>query len=292
MRMPARFSLLSHHRLGYNPTRKGQVVREALKYVSLAARLLVIGAAAILGGELLGARDLRAEAEPMILTLGDLSYVAWSEVELRTGAIVRRELGETPLSVFSVVVLSNVSYESLPEAARDGLSDYVSRGGSLLFTGGKQSYGSGGYAGTALGDLLPLKPSRDDWLPHPFGPTLIFQPDHTILRDVVIPTMAFFNELDLNSGAVEIAQYRKASKAAFTGGGDPGGGDIAGGGRRPMPLIAERSIGPGTILAIALDMTLTGEWKDRDRFMQNCVEYLLQRSKVEPLGPPKGSVTK
>ncbi|HZY31519.1 MAG TPA: hypothetical protein VFF86_07735, partial [Candidatus Methylomirabilis sp.] len=115
-----------------------------------------------------------------------------------------------------------------------------------------------------------------------FGPTLILQPGHPILKGIEIPTMAFFNELDLNGGAVEIAQYRKASKAGIVGGGDPGGGQIQGGGRRPMPLIAERSTGAGTILAVALDLTLTGEWKDRHRFAQNCVEYLLQRSRIVP----------
>ncbi|MDE2059093.1 MAG: hypothetical protein KGL31_09420 [candidate division NC10 bacterium] len=253
--------------------------------------LIVIVVGVVLGWGFLDPCNLMAENEPMILSLGDDSYLTWSEVESKTGAVVTRELGDSPLAAFSVVILSNVSYDSLPEAVRDGLADYLERGGSLLVTGGQQSYGSGGYAGTPLADLLPLKPSRDDWVPHPFGPTLIFQPSHPILRDVVIPTMAFFNELDLNSGAQEIAQYRKASKAAFAGGGDPGGGEIAGGGRRPMPLIAERSIGPGTILAIALDMTLTGDWKDRDRFAQNCVEYLLQRSKIESLKPPKEPVT-
>jgi hypothetical protein len=96
--------------------------------------------------------------------------------------------------------------------------------------------------------------------------------------------MAFFNELDLNSGAMEIAQYRKASKAAFAGGGDPGGGEIAGGGRRPMPLIAEGQSGKGTIIAIALDLTQTGSWKDQDRFVVNTVKYLMDQS---TLGPPK-----
>lgn len=256
------------------------------------ARILTLVTGILLSWALNSPQDLLADAEPSILSLGDDSYVTWSEVEGRTGAVVRRELGDSLLTEFSVVVLSNVSYDSLPEAARNGLTDYLEHGGSLLVSGGQQSYGSGGYAGTALGDLLPLKPSRDDWLPHPFGPTLIFQPSHPILRDVVIPTMAFFNELDLNSGAQEIAQYRKASKAAFAGGGNPGGGEIQGGGRRPMPLIAERSVGPGTILAIALDMTLTGDWKDRDRFAQNCVEYLLQRSKIEPPTLPKEPMRK
>lgn len=254
----------------------------ALKHLSSAKRRLVVWAAAILGWGLICPPDLMADNGPMILSPGDDSYITWSEVESRTGAVVRRELGDVPLTDISLVVLSNINYGSLPEAVRDGLPDYLARGGSVLITGGKQSYGSGGYAGTVLADLLPLRPSRDDWAPHPFGPTLILQPDHPILRGVVILTMAFFNELDLGSGAVEIAQYRKGSKAAFAGGGDPGGGEIQGGGRRPMPLIAERSVGSGTILAIALDMTLTGDWKDRDRFAQNCVEYLLQRSRIQP----------
>jgi len=117
---------------------------------------------------------------------------------------------------------------------------------------------------------------------------------HPILQGVALPPMGYFNELELNSGAVEIAQYRKGSKAAFTGGRDPGGGEVGGGGRRPMPLIAEKSVGQGTILAIAIDMALPMDkdvWKDRERFAQNCVEYLLQRSKIESLKLPKEPVT-
>jgi hypothetical protein len=239
-------------------------------------------AATIWGLLLICPHDLSAEKRRMILSLGDDSYLTWSEVESRTGAVVKRELGESPLTDFSVLILSNLSYASLPDAVRDGLQGYLAQGGSVLVTGGQQSYGSGGYAGTELADLLPLRPSRDDWAPHPFGPTLILQPGHPILRGVEIPTMAFFNELELNGGAVEIAEYRKAAKAGVAGGGDPGGGQVQGGGRRPMPLIAERSEGAGTIVAIALDMTLTGGWRDRDRFAQNCVEYLLQRSRIEP----------
>ena len=250
---------------------------------SSARLVLAILAGAIWGLLLICPHDVAAETGPTILSLGDDSYITRTEVESGTGAIVKRELGESPLTDFSVLVLSNISYASLPEAVRDGFQDYLSRGGSVLITGGQGSYGSGGYAGTELADLLPLRPSRDDWLPHPFGPTLILQPGHPILKDVEIPTMAFFNELDLNAGAVEIAEYRKASKAGIVGGKDPGGGQVQGGGRRPMPLIAERSGGGGgSIVAIALDMTLTGDWKDRGRFAQNCVAYLLQRSRIEP----------
>ena len=199
----------------------------------------------------------------MILSLGDDSYIPWSEVEGRTGAVVRRGFGTSPLSDFSVLVLSNVSYGALPEALRDGLRDYLAGGGSMLVTGGNRSYGSGGYAGTELAALLPLRPAREDFGYHPYGPTFIVQPGHPILKEVTIPTMAFFNELELNNGSVEIAQYIRAR-------------------RLPWPLIAERISSAGTVLAVALDMTLTGNWKDRDRFAQNCVEYLLQRSRITP----------
>ncbi len=217
--------------------------------------------------------DVSAATGRMILSLGDDSYVTWSAVEARTGAAVRRELGESRLTDFSVLVLSNVSYAMLPEVVRDGLRDYLARGGSVLVTGGDRSYGSGGYAGTELADLLPLRPSRPDWLPHPFGAVLIVQPDHPILRGIAIPTMASFNELELNSGSVEIAQYVRAQ-------------------RLPWPLIAERMSSAGTVLAIALDMALpldSGIWKDRSRFAQNCVEYLLQRSRIAPAQGRAGS---
>ena len=230
---------------------------------SWVTHLLITLVAIVLGSRFGWPRQLWAQGGPMILSLGDDSYITWSELESRTGAVVKREAGDASLTDFSLLVLSNVSYASLPEGVRDGLRGYLEQGGAMLITGGKQSYGSGGYADTELADLLPLRPSRDDWLPHPFGPTLILQPGHPILKGIEIPTMAFFNELDLNVGGVEIARYVRTQ-------------------RLPHPLIAERRSDAGTILAVALDLTLTGEWKDRNRFAQNCAEYLLQQSRILP----------
>ena len=230
---------------------------------SWVTHLLITLVAIVLGSRFGWPRQLWAQGGPMILSLGDDSYITWSELVSRTGAVLKRELGELSLMDFSVLVLSNISYTSLPDPVRDGLQEFLARGGSVLFTGGDRSYGSGGYVGTQLADLLPLRPSRDDWLPHPFGPTLILQPGHPILKGIEIPTMAFFNELDLNVGGVEIARYVRTQ-------------------RLPHPLIAERSSDAGTILAVALDLTLTGEWKDRGRFAQNCVAYLLQQSRIVP----------
>lgn len=250
----------------------------------------------------------------LIFSLGNDGYLPRRAIEEATGAEIKRDLGRVELTDFSLVILSDTPYQSLPSEVQKGLVEFVQKGGSLLVTGGPNAYGSGGYAGTDIGDVLPLKPSRTDWLPHPFGPTFIIQPGHPILSGVTIITMAHFNELDLNSGAVEIAQYRAASKAGVQAGGMtgagtpiggpgtpavPGGvgigvvpsptgageaGGIQGGGRRPMPLVAEGRSGSGTVIAIALDLTQTGSWKDRDLFVVNTIKYLMERSK---LGPPK-----
>jgi hypothetical protein len=236
--------------------------------MSWVIHFLITLVAIVLGSRLGWPQEPWAQSGPMILSLGDDSYITWSELESRTGAVVKREAGDASLTDFSLLVLSNVGYASLPEGVRDGLRGYLEQGGAMLITGGKQSYGSGGYAGTELADLLPLLPSRDDWLPHPFGPTLILQPGHPILKGIEIPVMAFFNEVELNVGGVEIARYVRTR-------------------RLPHPLIAERSSNAGTILAVALDLTLTGEWKDRGRFAQNCVAYLLQQSRIVPPQKPR-----
>jgi hypothetical protein len=258
---------------------------------SLTNRRLVASFAALLCLQVIGTPHLSAEGSRMILSLGDDSYITWSDVEARTGAIVKRDLEEFRLFDFSVLVLSNISYGGLPDEVRTGLGEFLGRGGTLLVTGGQQSFGSGGYAETELADLLPLRSSGDDFGYHPYGPTLILQRDHPMFRDVEIPTMGYFNELELNSGAMEIAQYRKAvARTTVLDRSSPSRARVEGGGARlPMPLIAERSTGRGTVVAIAIDMGNpldTDIWKDRDRFAQNCVEYLLERSGIRPVSMP------
>ena len=93
--------------------------------------------AIILGSRLGWPQEPWAQSGAMILSLGDDSYITWSEVESRTGIVVKREAGDAPLSDFSLLVLSNVSYASLPEGVRDGLRGYLEQGGAMLITGGK-----------------------------------------------------------------------------------------------------------------------------------------------------------
>jgi hypothetical protein len=135
--------------------------------------------------------------------------------------------------------------------------------------------------------------------------------NHPIFAGVTTAPMAFFNETSVPGDGLLLMDYRGASKGAVAGGGltgsgrpfgeagrgIPGGigqggipnlqtgpinteGGIQGGGRRTFPLIAERRQGQGTILAIALDMNATGEWRDRDTFTMNTIRYLVTQSRL------------
>jgi len=64
------------------------------------------------------------------------------------------------LGAFAAVVLADVSADSLDEAQQAALRGYVrDLGHGLLAIGGDSSYGQGGYLGTPLDDLLPVRSS-------------------------------------------------------------------------------------------------------------------------------------
>ncbi|MGH7387524.1 MAG: hypothetical protein ACREIZ_03550, partial [Candidatus Methylomirabilales bacterium] len=92
----------------------------------------------VIVGLYLSLHPAAAGAAKLILALGDDSYIPSDAVQ---GAEVKKELGEYELVEFAVVILSNVSYGGLPGAVRGGLSEYLSRGGSLFITGGPNAYG-------------------------------------------------------------------------------------------------------------------------------------------------------
>lgn len=203
--------------------------------ISFVTALSVFGAGGAIAAE---------QALPkLILSLGNDSYLPQDAIEVATGAQVKRELGRFSLTDFSLVILSDIPYRDLPLEVQGGLVDFIQQGGTLFVTGGSRAYGSGGYGGTDLGAILPLKPIRTDWVPHPFRPTLILQPPHPILQGVIVLTMAHFNELGLNSsGANLIAEYRGGGKAAFAGSGVLATGEGFG----PTSEAAARAVPGGT----------------------------------------------
>jgi hypothetical protein len=230
--------------------------------------------AGVLVGISLSLLPASSAAAKLILVLGDDSYIPSDAVQ---GAEVKKELGEYELLEFAVVILSNVSYGGLPAAVQGGLSEYLSRGGSLLITGGPSAYGSGGYR--AMADILPFEIRADqDWRAGPFKPVIPLQPGHPILEGVTFRSVGNFNDLNPSPGAVEIAKYAGGGVGRGAGGGPVGGAVF------PSPLIAERRVGQGTVVGVAFDLgqDVRSGWADGTRFVQNLLNYLAALSPLEP----------
>ncbi len=298
-------------------------------------------------------------SQRVILSFGNDQFIPKSAAESLTGARFQSDFsGLRYLDDASVIVLADIAYAQLPAVLQASLGEWVNLGGSLLVTGGNNAFGFGGYAGTPLGGLLPLRPGSTDTTGHGFSPTYVLNPAHPVFAGVTTATMANFNETSMAGDATPLLEYRGASKGGAAGGGmtgsgrtfittvnprtgqpqvtlgtpaqsragqvtnpvtgqtvavGPGSGTVSsgaggagqsgvfpgttsggegfnpgfgteggiqGGGRATFPLMAERRQGKGTVLAIALDMNATGEWRDRETFAVNVIRYLLDQSQL------------
>ena len=64
---------------------------------------------------------------------------------------------ELELSDYKFVILNNIANNKLPVNFNQKISDFVLAGGSLMMTGGNQSFGLGGYQNSKIAELLPVK---------------------------------------------------------------------------------------------------------------------------------------
>lgn len=77
------------------------------------------------------------------------------DVDLRRPTAFPRSAAE--LAAFSFVIVSDAPRDSIPSSTDSLVGDYVRRGGVYFFVGGEASYGSGGWQGTELEKLLPVR---------------------------------------------------------------------------------------------------------------------------------------
>jgi hypothetical protein len=207
-----------------------------------------------------------------ILVLGDAAYITDADIRQAAGVPVSRDPA-TPLQDVAVLVLANIAFPSLPHPIQNGLVDFVNGGGSVLITGGAQSFGSGGYK--AVASIIPFEIRSDsDWRFITFRSPVALQPGHPILAGVTFITVGTINDMNPRPGAVEILQS--------PGGGGAGtrvGGGHAGGGSFLFPLIAEVAVGAGRVIGIAFDLNDFAGMPDRDLFVRNTLTYLLAASR-------------
>lgn len=219
-----------------------------------------------------------AQSARMILALGSTGFLDPRSIQAATGAEVKRDLGKFQLKDFSLVVLANIAFPALPDPVQQGLVQYVSAGGALLITGGSQSFGSGGYQ--AVASIIPFEiRSAGDWRFTPFRSPVPIQPGHPILAGVTFITVGSLNDMNPRGDATEILQAAGGGSAAGRAQGTGG----VGGGSYPYPLIEELSVGAGRVIGIAFDLNEFAGMRDRDLFVRNTIEYLLNVSRI---GPP------
>ncbi|MBI4572754.1 MAG: hypothetical protein HY713_05650 [candidate division NC10 bacterium] len=213
-----------------------------------------------------------AQSPRMILALGNTGFLNPADIQAATGAEVKQDLERFEPKDFAVIVLANTAYAALPAPVQQGLVQYVNGGGTVLITGGAQSFGSGGYQ--AVASILPFQiRSASDWRGTPFRPPVPLQPSHPIMAGVSFIPVGALNDLNPRPGATEILQAAGGGSAGRVGG--------VGGGSYPYPLIAEVAWGAGRVLGIAFDLNEFGGMRDRDLFVRNTIAYLLGASRIQ-----------
>jgi hypothetical protein len=212
------------------------------------------------------------QAPRMILALGSTNWLNRGDIQAATGALVKQDLEQYQLKDVRVVVLGNIALGSLPGPVQQGLVEYVSAGGTLLITGGSQSFGSGGYQ--AVPSVIPFEiRGENDWRTIPFRPPLVLQPGHPIMAGVTFITVGAVNDMNPRGGALEILQ-------AAGGGSAAGRVSGRGGGSFQYPLIAEVGAGGGRVIGVAMDLNDFASMPDLPLFVRNTMVYLSSASRM------------
>ena len=181
-------------------------------------------------------------------------------------------IGSVPARVFGAKIL-------------DRLAQAVEKGAGLMMTGGTLSFGPGGYAETALADVLPVKMLRTElqngdvidpalhhdgalqMLPTPLGlqhfVMRIDSPEKNLARWKDLPPLDGANKFSsLKDGALELARSAQG-----------------------FPLLVAQPFGRGRTIAFAADSTflwyLNGNMEEHQRFWQQVIFWLAHKDEQQ-----------
>jgi hypothetical protein len=176
----------------------------------------------------------------------------------------------------AVIVLADFRWADVPQEVSARLGDFLSRGGALLLTGGRNGFGAGGYG--AIAELVPfIIRAPSDFVAKPFKPPLLLFPGHPALAGGEFITIGNFNDMNPKPGATEILQY--------PGGFVPNVG--RGTGTFSSPLMAEQLVGNGIVLGIAFDVAdIVPRSPKGPEALASIMRYLIWQSAIPPLPPP------
>jgi uncharacterized membrane protein len=185
---------------------------------------------------------------------------------------------------FDVLILGDIAREEFTGVQLEYLKEFVNAGGGLLALGGYHAFGAGGYADSAVADLLPLTMGgpRDGHAEGAFVPVLTPEGRrHPVLRGCA----DFFERLQAPPALDGANRVTGAKPGAEVLAVHPK--ELAGG--RPMPVLAAQPYGAGRAIALTADTT----WKWRFqvesqgldspyyRFWRQSVRWLAGRQETE-----------
>lgn len=153
---------------------------------------------------------------------------------------------------FDVVVLGDIGREEFSGVQIEHLKRFVDGGGGLLALGGYRAFGAGGFADSALADILPVRIGgiRDGHVEEAFAPVLTSNGElHPVLEGCAALFQGTPRRLTLD-GANRVGPLKPGAQALLV---HP---DLSVEGR-PMPVLAAQNYGQGRTIAIAADTT----WK-------------------------------
>lgn len=229
--------------------------------------------------------DPDLECTAVLPSAADGGFTAVSRVDDRG-----RGLPETPSELFAydAIILSNVPREALGEKYMGWIDEWVGRrGGGLCMVGGANSFGSGRWADTPVGRMLPveLDPGGGDWDPSPASIKPIAegaihplwhiasddQQNRTLLK--TLPSFQGRNRLGPAKPSAEVL--------ALAGSGSPG----------EAPALAVQPFGRGRTMALDVGITrrfgaeFSQSWGQGDaryykKFWRNAVYWLTENSSI------------
>ncbi|RLB55713.1 MAG: hypothetical protein DRI34_10160 [Deltaproteobacteria bacterium] len=189
------------------------------------------------------------------------------------------------LDTFDLVILQNFNHGPYSVGLYLGeIADYVRRGGALCMIGGDLSFAAGGYSGTVLEQVLPVRlQAGNDLRPEEFRPV-------PLADNALHPVLAVGRE-DAWQHLPSLGSYNRAAGLADTATSllvHPF--DRVAGGR--APLLAVRQVDRGRSAALLTD----GSWRWRlaaasepnsgrlyQRFWNNLIRWLIRDPAMEPL---------
>jgi uncharacterized membrane protein len=180
----------------------------------------------------------------------------WSPSELSLIEFPYERLFSEDLSTFDLVILQNFNYGPYFDAYAapallQNIADYVTRGGALMMVGGALSFDLGGYAGTPVAGVLPvrlgldgMKAAEERFTPalttagraHPLT-RLASDPDETAATWAALPPM---DGLNLSLGPAEGAAVLLEHPTMKVGG-------------QPLPVLTVGEVGEGRSAALMVD---------------------------------------